>query len=356
MVLPPDAPASLLPAARDALNERAIDATLAPGTHRILGEFQQLQGQSLDLLQSEVVRKRINSAIRSATSNEDEAAARSLLRTYDNWVDAQVRSLPNIYPQGTLDALRQARSAARQRFSTFEASGPHDAGGKLIERIVDGTVEPQQAVDRIMGGTRGLDSSGAQVARRLRGVLGDGSQEWQTVQRGMIRRILLGGADQQATGFPEWKTMLDRVNRALSGRGETSTAEALGGHGTAELEQLRELLRSLEVPPEALNRSGSGWRLMEALRPYTGGGAGAAVGAAYDALAKYGVVPELMPGAATIGGAFAGRGIQDVASALRALQATRGYTAPLRPLVPYSGSSGSNQAISAIAAGLAVGR
>jgi hypothetical protein len=370
-------PVTLAPNASDltlrisaALRDRAISPEIAPSTNAALNVMNQAASGPLDLTQADIFRKQISSAIRSAQSDEDRAAATILRRTYDDWLDAQVDnaaamasraslgapgaaspSVPGSSPRDTMQALREARTAARNRFRMFEANDARDTGGRVIEDIIDGRIEPQQAVDRIMGDTRTFSITGAPVARRVRSVLGEGSQEWQTIQRGMMRRILLGGADQQAGELPEWGTMLSRINRALDGRAQASTNEMLGRQGTAELQGLRDMMESLSVPPEAVNRSRSGWIIGQATRPYRGASAGAAIGGLYDMLGGLGMLPPSpYPGAAAAVGGFGGRAVQETIDYAQALRAARGFRPPLRGLGQGGGP------LSAVGSGIAVGR
>ncbi len=353
ITLPPDP--GLSAAAKKAIEGKMISPELAPSTAHILAKLDEVAAGPLDLKHSEVVRKEIQSAINSAHDGkrfEDEAAAIALRNAYAKWVDQSVDSLPDVYAPGTLASLKKARGAASEHFGKFRASDPGDKGGKLVEGILRGRVEPQQVVDTVMGNRVGFDPSGAPIARRLRTTLGDKSPEWESIQRGMVRRILLGGADAQSTGLPEWGTMLARVDKALEGRGQDMAAQHLGIKGVAELEGLRDVLKSLEVPKDAVNRSGSGNLLARVMRPQRGAIGGAMAGGAVDLLSAYGLLPPLVPfkGAATVAGMAAGRGVQNAADYFRALQAARGYRAPVRPLIPQGGGT-----LPAIASGAALG-
>jgi hypothetical protein len=354
ITLPPDP--GLTAAAQAAIAGRMISPDLAPSTAQILKRLDAVGSQPLDLKHSEVVRKQIRSAINSAHDGqrtEDEAAAIALRDVYDKWVSDSVEALPDVYAPGTLGALKKARSAAAGHFKKFQASDPGDKGGKLVEGILRGRVEPQQVVDTIMGTRMGFDPSGAPIARRLRTTLGHDSAEWQSIQRGMVRRILLGGADAQSGGLPEWGTMLARANKALEGRGQDMAAQHLGRKGVVELEGLRDVLKSLEVPAGAVNRSNSGNLLARVMRPQRGAIGGMMAGGAVDLLSSYGIIPPLVPfkGAATVAGMAAGRGVQNAVDYLRAIQAARGYRAPMRPLLESGGG-----ALPAIGSGLGVGR
>jgi hypothetical protein len=118
---------------------------------------------------------------------------------------------------------------------------------------------------------------------------------------------------------------------------------------------LRDVLKSLEVPKDAVNRSGSGNLLARVMRPQRGAIGGVLAGGAVDILAAYGLMPGvggMIPGkgAATVAGLFAGRGVQNAADYFKALQAARGYRAPIRPLIPHSGST-----LPAVISGAALG-
>ncbi len=278
---------------------------------------------------AEELRKRIGATAARMTDPQDRAALNLVKRGFDDWFTAQMDAIPSAGTGGTMDLLRQARATAAAKFRKFESTGAGDKGGALVERIVAGRIEPQGAIDAMMGGARGFDVNGAAGARRVRDVLGAGSQQWQTMQRAMIRRILLGGADQQATGFPEWQTMLARINRALEGRGEDLAADALGRKGIEELRGLRDLMGSLAVPSDAMNRSGSGWALMRALQPYIGTGTGAGIGGALGAAlgGSMGVPGSAAAGAAA--GGLAGKTLQNILNHALAVKAAKGYRAPL---------------------------
>jgi hypothetical protein len=75
-----------------------------------------------------------------------------------------------------------------------------------------------------MGSRGGFDEGGLAVSRRVRDIVGEQSPEWQTLQQGMVRRVLFGDANKQAIDFQPgeqaWKTMDTRISQALGeGRG-----------------------------------------------------------------------------------------------------------------------------------------
>jgi hypothetical protein len=122
---------------------------------------------------------------------------------------------------------------------------PGDAAGKLVEQIRRAISTTRSPVRQADGLARRVRRGRAAGRRAVRDIVGEQSPEWQTLQQGMVRRIVFGDANKQAIdlqpGEQAWKTMDTRISQALEGRGAGWPSEMLGADATTRLRELREI-------------------------------------------------------------------------------------------------------------------
>jgi len=279
-VIPAAHTGDLLPTIMDTLDKsklRAVGPQNAPTFGTMLDTLRSyVVGQDTTLSHLDEVRKAIGRMARDpAISDTDRSVSRLALGGFDKWLDDAVGAQASTLPAQSVAALKGARAQAKDWFRTFEAdplAGGADKVGPTIEAVRAAAENPQwggltgQALfDKLMGRATGFDAGALPVARKVRDIVGAGTPEWQTLQQGMVRRVLFGDADKQAMTFQPgeqaWRTMATRIRKALDGRGADHAAEMLGAGTVEQLRQLGLLAESLSVTSKAGNPSGSGYEV-----------------------------------------------------------------------------------------------
>lgn len=217
---------------------RVVDGVLTPASSRMLDELQRLStlnienravGSRLAVPAGEEVtrpavsiqgieqtRKRLNAFSQAATNDADRAAARRIIREFDNW---QSEAFDNSLFSGSDEALsvfRQARAANtewRQRFG-FNA---RDDADRIVNRIATGEVTPQEVSNWLVGasqvGSKGVSS---RLLTRIAEATGGDVEAMQAIRGGVWNR--LSQATEGATAkAPE--RIASSINEFLNGSG-----------------------------------------------------------------------------------------------------------------------------------------
>ena len=134
----------------------------------------------------------------AADNNADRSAARQVMRAYDEWFDdALNRELYKGDPS-SVEALKRARAAHRERRSTFGQSDRwsesgrkiSDQAGKVVADIIEQDLNPVSVVDNIIGRSQiGMNKSSEAILQRLEKAVGRNSPEWAALQESALYRV-----------------------------------------------------------------------------------------------------------------------------------------------------------------------
>jgi hypothetical protein len=342
VVIPAPATADLIPrifgdqGALARSNYAAVRPERAPATASIRDTLEHyVVGQDPTLAHVDDVRKTLGEMARDPSiSDTDRRMVRIALGEFDKWTDDAIGSQASTLPAQSLQQLKQARGTARDWFRTFQKDPLNkDNVGPVIEDIRNGTLTGNKLFDRLMGAKTAFDDSALPVARRVRAITGDQSPAWQTLQQGMIRRIVFGDANKQSMdpqpGQQAWQTMKTRIGQALNGRGEALARDMLGDETTNRLLDLRDLADSMTVK-QKMQAQGSGYenirsrqemmnRLLKTVSSGVGAGTGFVLG---------GPVGAAVGGGLGMAGTLALERVGQRQAADAARQLTRGYAPP----------------------------
>lgn len=175
-------------------------STVVPAKAGITSTAKEIPGQASDipLERLEQARRYAGQLAQAADNNADRAASRQVMRAYDEWFDdALNRELYKGDPK-SVEALKRAREAHRERRSTYGQSDRwsesgrkiKDQAGKVIADIIEQDLNPVSVVDNIIGRSQlGMNKSSEAILGRLEKAVGRKSPEWAALQESALHRV-----------------------------------------------------------------------------------------------------------------------------------------------------------------------
>lgn len=230
--------------------------------------------------------------------------------------------------------LRDAQSAFRDYRTAYPPKGEvGDRGGKFAADAVNtkNDITGQEIFNRLAGGNNQITAAAEPVVAKINTLLGNSAPEVQNIKRHLLRRIVLGPTDKQATGIPPtYTSIVRRIDAALAGSGSNTSDKVLGQQGREALTELRALFKSMERNEP--NPSGTSYRVNAASRSqFLSKVIGGLIGSAGGAVGALTGSP-MVAGAGALGGAALGGKlapmIADQFAASAARKAVQGYAAP----------------------------
>lgn len=200
--VPREAIESLPSRLKQSVSSFNIDDQLTPSASRVL----QLMKSRIDDLPEnvsavtikaiETERMRLNKAIGSAGNKADRAALTAIKREFDQWYDDLAENAVISGDDGVIQAMKSARDARATLARRFEQSGPDDAAGKLIERMIKGRATPDDLAQAALGASSVSKSSATQFMRKLRSALkpsqGPENPAWGELKSAVMTKLVTG--------------------------------------------------------------------------------------------------------------------------------------------------------------------
>jgi hypothetical protein len=216
---------------------RVVDGVLTPASSRMLDELQRFSGMDIEnravgasppapggeiperaavnVQGIEQTRKRLTAMSRAATNDADRAAARHIIREFDNWEsDAFDSSLFSGSPEA-LQQVRAARDANREWRQNYYNN--RDDADRIINRVVTGEVTPQEVSNWIVGASQvGAKGTSSRLLTRLAEVTGNDAEAMQAIRGGVWNR--LSQTSEGVTGKAPAK-IADSISEFMNGSG-----------------------------------------------------------------------------------------------------------------------------------------
>lgn len=199
---------------------RRLSDQLTPNARAAIDEIRQMtQGAergSVPFMDIERIRQNLvqlrNAAARGSLG-QDNFAIQELIRVFDNRVDDLMTTAMTEGDPTVIQALAQnARGLWSQYRQTFLGDG---AGAKFIQRMVDEDASPDQAVRWLFSaGKLGSSNFTASIARQVRSVLGETSDEWNAIRQAAFRQLVSRAAD---TPQPGPQQIRSAINEFING-------------------------------------------------------------------------------------------------------------------------------------------
>lgn len=165
----------------------------------------------------ESTRKVLNRLSQAATNDADRAAARHIIRGFDDWLS---ESFDNALFSGSdeaLDAYRSARTANADWRTRFGFNARDDAD-RIVNQIVTGAVTPQEVSNWIVGATKvGSKGVSSRLLTRIAEATGGDPEAAAAIRSGIWNRLT---------------SATDGVDAKASGKVANDIAEFLNGSGS----------------------------------------------------------------------------------------------------------------------------
>lgn len=216
---------------------RVVDGVLTPASSRMMDELQRFSGLDIEnravgarppvpagempvraavnVQGIEQTRKRLSAMSQAAANDADRAAARRILREFDNWEsDAFDNALFSGSPEA-LANIRRARDANREWRQSFYNN--RDDADRLINRVVTGEVTPQEMSNWLVGASQvGAKGVSSRLLTRLAEVTGNDAQAMEAIRGGVWNRL-----SQTAEGVTQKAPakIADSISEFLNGSG-----------------------------------------------------------------------------------------------------------------------------------------
>lgn len=307
-----------------------VSPTLTPKTSEIIDQLKSIAPQTEGAKITEVTLKQIEkkrreiSNIAKDAQGTDAAAARSVIREFDNWLDDAVNTGLAQGDAADLDTLKRARSLFRNYASEFKPGSPRAADAdaqRAIVKIVQQDLTPTETMNIVFGASKlGDNQAASRIASRLKNIFGEGSEEFERIRAAAFSRLF---QDSQGN-FKPASTIVREIDELTMGKGSAVGKELFT---SAQLKQLRDFRSSIArtvVPAEAKNPSKTGYEMARLFEDVTQvGGVGSMVQGIFS-----GDAAAAATGAATMAG---GRQIRPI---VQSVAATRPIGLP-RPAPSY---------------------
>ena len=287
---------------------RQIDDSATPNTAGALREIDSLfsgaEKGSIPFMQLERGRQTLNRYLRAAQKGAKEAdasALREAIEGYDQFVDDAMTSALIDGDKKAIDAAAKNARALWQKYSQqFQGKG---AASKFVQKMVDEDASTDDMVKWLFSsGKLGSGRFNSTIAKGLKDILGEGSDEW-----GMVRQAAFRQLWQKPEGTVQFgpQAMSTRINEFLNSPATRALSREI--FAPEQIAQMRRYSAALKrmVPPEgAVNYSNTAYEnarivrqafngLMTAMGAASGGPSGAvgamaatkAAGGAKNALA-----------------------------------------------------------------------
>lgn len=291
-----------------------------------MGRWSRTAFEDVDFRDLEAIRKQLNSVYRSSKANpEDARGVKTIIEAFDQWIDDAIDTGLATGDESAIAAMKRARELRTKYGTQFEVRKDDADAGRIMQKLINTDVSPNETMNLLFGyGELGQTPVSVRVAQRLKAVYGKETPEWNAYREAAFMR-LLGGP--QGQGGPQ--LIVSRIDRALSGRGQSLTREIFSEEEIRKLRSLQAAIKQTITPKNVANPSKTGYEVSRAVEDVLGRATGV-----------LGLLRgDLMGTAATLGVKAA----KDVKSAAAARSATAGA-----PLPPQRGVPG---AIGAAAAG-----
>lgn len=202
----------------------------------------------------------------------DGRAARAVLESFDAQVDAAVNGGLFKGDPRAVQAWNDARAAHADYKSTFSA-GKNDPAGRVVERILgkgnNPAAIPNDVADFLYGSSGvNPNSLNVNVAKKVRGILGEQSPEWAAVKQGMFERLIDAGPG--STQFGAGK-VAQRINKFLRADGKELANELFTAPERQLIQEYANLHRRMEVPQAGANWSNTATFLTPVLNKISNG-------------------------------------------------------------------------------------
>lgn len=267
-----------------ARQERFITSKeLAPATKAALAKIDQAQSffkkagvkvKPIHLSRVDAYRKELGSLIDASKNPTDRRQVTMLKRQFDDMVDQATDKSLFTGDEAALDALKKARGLYADFRAKFSAKDQRtrfgrkvsDVAGKRMEEIASLDPNPEEVANWLFGASKlGAKNGSAELAKRMKNVLGEGSNEWNQIRQAAFLKLTEPGKNQTVTSGRQF---LSRLEEATKGSGTTFMKELFTKE---EIGKMRRLAKAIKrAQPDPGNPSKTSYKAAEMINQAAG--------------------------------------------------------------------------------------
>lgn len=222
---------------------------------------------------------RLRRAAHKGANGADQTVIGEVVEAFDGWLDGTITAALAQGDETVLAQAKEARGLWGKYSRTFLSK---EGADNFIRKIVNDDLSPDQVAGWLYGGA--TTPGGGQtslVARRIKAVLGEASQEWQMVKR---------AAWDHVTKAPEGKSygpqkVANNLSEFIGGKGKALARELFSPEELRQISEFRDMLKVLIPPAASTNPSKSGYEIQRGFSQLLGTMLGASSGSPLGALA-----------------------------------------------------------------------
>lgn len=222
---------------------------------------------------------RLQRAAHKGANGADQTVMDEVVGAFDGWLDDTITAALTQGDEAVLAQAKQARGLWSKYRRTFLSK---EGADNFIRKIVNDDLSPDQVAGWLYGGA--TTPGGGQtslVARRIKGVLGEASQEWQMVKRAAWDHITKA-AEGKSYG-PQ--RVANNLSEFIGGKGKSLARELFSPDELRQIGEFRDMLKVLIPPPASTNPSKSGYEIQRGFSQLLGTMIGASSGGPIGAFA-----------------------------------------------------------------------
>lgn len=265
----------------------ALRPTAGVGAGPVSGKVDGVSLQGLEQLRKQII------GLGDGTNDTDKRALRAIKKSLDAWTQHAIDNALISGDDAALEAYQKARAASHDYLSI---TSPHegDTVGATVAKLQKGDATAEEVANWLYGADVANPTLGApKVAERVKGLVGDGSPEWDAVRASAWERLV---KDQKsATGEPLSNTMMaKRIETFLNAKGTSLSKVLYTDAERAKMQQFADVLKATVTPRDATNPSRSGWTVagtMNSITRLLAGGSVASVAGPGAGAAAYFAIP-----------------------------------------------------------------
>lgn len=243
-----------------------IDDVLTPAASRAIKDLERLIPEAVDqqggpvvpvdFKKIETARRRLLSFQGAASNGTDALAVREVKQAFDNWLDDAVDNSLFSGDPAALEAMKAARKLRAEYGAKFEAR-PGVDDSQLVQKMIDRDVTAVEVSNWLYGSTQiGRNGQSVRLAKRLKSIFGENSDEWNAIRQGALTRALSptgkeAGPQQIASSLRDF----------LNGKGSPLSTQLFTPAERTKLAAYARLMETITPPPGATNPSKSAYAM-----------------------------------------------------------------------------------------------
>lgn len=230
---------------------------------RVLDKFKSIKPFHINKIED--FRRRLNGRIASAEDPTDRRQATIMKNAFDGFLDDAIDKALFLGDETAMTSLKKARGLRAEYGSKFQRTDTvkkgrkfKDEAGDVIERIIGADPSAGEVANYLFGANKLAKRGGEKIAKRIKTIFGEGSEEWQALRESAFLKLL-----KRETGTEKISGQVfgKRLNDALFGDSQGLMSALYTQEERALMMRLSRAIKRAQ--PARDNPSGSGHKVAQ---------------------------------------------------------------------------------------------